>query len=82
MFLRKRKIKINETKEKNMICPRCGGDLVERKGKYGKFIGCTNYPKCKFALWDKPTGDFCPECGKVLVEKTMVMSRMWKAFVG
>ena len=30
------------------VCPKCGGTLVERKGKYGEFIGCSNYPKCKF----------------------------------
>lgn len=29
-------------------CPKCGGDLVERKGKYGTFKGCSNYPKCKY----------------------------------
>lgn len=29
-------------------CPRCGGDLVLRKGKYGTFYGCSNYPKCTF----------------------------------
>ena len=29
-------------------CPRCGGQLVERTGKYGNFIGCSNYPKCKY----------------------------------
>ena len=32
------------------ICPRCGGELVERNGKYGKFLGCSNYPKCTFIL--------------------------------
>ena len=30
------------------VCPRCGGTLIERKGKYGKFYGCSNYPKCRF----------------------------------
>ena len=30
------------------ICPQCGGKLVERNGKYSKFIGCSNYPKCTF----------------------------------
>ena len=30
------------------ICPKCGGKLVERKGRYGNFLGCSNYPKCKF----------------------------------
>ena len=30
------------------ICPRCGGKLVLRNGKYGEFWGCSNYPRCKF----------------------------------
>ncbi|MBR4387859.1 MAG: NERD domain-containing protein [Prevotella sp.] len=30
------------------ICPRCGGRLIERNGKYGSFLGCSNYPNCKF----------------------------------
>lgn len=30
------------------ICPRCGGKLVLRHGKYGQFYGCENYPNCKF----------------------------------
>lgn len=34
------------------ICPRCGGNLILRKGKYGRFWGCTNYPKCKFIKKD------------------------------
>ncbi|MBQ3734481.1 MAG: NERD domain-containing protein [Bacteroidales bacterium] len=29
-------------------CPRCGGELVLRKGTYGPFYGCSNYPRCKF----------------------------------
>ena len=29
-------------------CPNCGGKLVMRKGKYGKFLGCSRYPKCKY----------------------------------
>ena len=29
-------------------CPKCGGQLVERTGKYGNFIGCSNYPRCKY----------------------------------
>lgn len=32
------------------MCPKCGADLVERKGKYGAFKGCSNYPKCKFVV--------------------------------
>ncbi|WP_411197804.1 topoisomerase DNA-binding C4 zinc finger domain-containing protein [Segatella copri] len=32
------------------VCPQCGGQLVLRKGRYGSFYGCSNYPKCKFTL--------------------------------
>ena len=35
------------------ICPRCGGRLIWREGKYGKFVGCENYPECKFILKNK-----------------------------
>lgn len=33
---------------RNNVCPRCGGNLVIRNGKYEDFYGCSNYPKCKF----------------------------------
>jgi len=65
-------IKANEKKEivEIMDCPNCDGKIVERKTKRGKiFYGCSNYPKCKLATWDKPTGDLCPECKNILVEK-------------
>ncbi|MDU2585460.1 MAG: topoisomerase DNA-binding C4 zinc finger domain-containing protein [Anaerococcus prevotii] len=42
--------KENEEKIKANICPKCGGKLVEREGKYGKFIGCSNFPKCRFVV--------------------------------
>lgn len=45
-------VKANVKKRQETIasgkCPRCGGDLVLRKGKYGPFYGCSNYPKCTF----------------------------------
>jgi len=31
-------------------CPKCGGNLVERSGKFGKFLGCSNYPKCRYTV--------------------------------
>ena len=54
-----------------MDCPFCkAGKIVEKKTRKGKiFYGCSNYPKCKTACWDKPTGEICPECGKLLVSK-------------
>lgn len=36
------------TQVANHICPRCGGKLVERQGSNGRFLGCSNYPHCKF----------------------------------
>ena len=49
--IEKIKEKISAEKEKDpdeMICPRCGGKLVVRHGKYGDFIGCSNYPHCRY----------------------------------
>jgi len=34
------------------LCPRCGGKLVKRNGKYGSFVGCSNYPKCRYTRKD------------------------------
>lgn len=45
--------KENEKKISENICPKCGGTLVEREGKYGKFRGCSNYPKCRFVVDSK-----------------------------
>jgi DNA topoisomerase-1 len=58
-----------ETKE-ICDCPNCDGKIIEKKTRKGKiFYGCNNYPKCKTAYWDKPTGNKCPECGSMLTEK-------------
>ena len=61
-----------EPKEETIICdcPNCDGKITEKKTRRGKiFYGCNNYPKCKTAYWDKPTGEKCPECGSMLTEK-------------
>ena len=54
-------------------CPQegCGGTLLERRSRSGKvFFGCSRYPACKFATWDLPTKQECPECGyPIMVEK-------------
>ena len=42
------KIKDDNFKVNNMICPKCGYELILKNGKYGNFIGCSNYPKCKY----------------------------------
>jgi len=51
-------------------CPKCGGEIVERKGKRGRtFFGCSNYPTCEYVSWDKPTDKDCVYCGTRMVEK-------------
>ena len=54
-------------------CPECGGDLVIRKGRYGDFVACSNFPTCNYIKKDpeevRYTGENCPKCGKPMVYK-------------
>jgi DNA topoisomerase-1 len=58
-------------KSTGLVCPKDGGDVVERKSKRGKvFFGCANYPDCDFTLWNRPIAEKCPDCqAPFLVEK-------------
>ncbi|MDY0360000.1 MAG: type I DNA topoisomerase [Desulforegulaceae bacterium] len=51
--------------------PGCSGELVEKRSRRGKvFYGCSKFPDCSFALWDKPVNKKCPLCNSpFLVEK-------------
>ncbi len=62
-------------------CPDCGGELRIKHGRFGKFIGCSNYPKCKhIESLNKPadTGVECPECKQGKIVKRQ--SRRGKVF--
>ena len=58
-------------------CPECGGDLIYRTSRFGRFIACSNYPECKYSrpLVEKkkepsePLGKDCPRCGKPLLKR-------------
>ncbi len=54
----------------NIKCPLCKkGEVVMRKTKRGRvFYGCSEWPKCNFATWQKPTGELCLECSSPMVE--------------
>ena len=66
-------------------CPQCDGDLVEREGKFGKFVGCKNYPKCKYIRKkEKPKENVitdnlnCPKCKKgKLIQKEGKGKKFW-----
>jgi len=55
-----------DRKDTGIPCPsECGGTIVRKKTKRGKiFFGCSSFPKCKFATWDEPISQPCPECGR------------------
>ena len=65
--------KFTRSLDTGVRCPQegCDGVMVERKTRKGRiFYSCTNYPKCTYALWDKPIPEKCPQCGfPFLVEK-------------
>ncbi len=54
-------------------CPECGGGIVERKSRRGKFYGCANYPKCKFISTYEPTTKKCEAdgCGYVMAKRVL-----------
>jgi DNA topoisomerase I len=50
-------------------CPECGGELVERISKKKRvFYGCSEFPRCQFAINRRPVAQPCPGCGKLLVQ--------------
>ncbi|OGQ81416.1 MAG: DNA topoisomerase I [Deltaproteobacteria bacterium RIFCSPLOWO2_12_FULL_60_19] len=55
-----------------VLCPACKeGNMHEKKSRRGKvFYSCARYPECKFAVWDRPVAEPCPQCGEpILLEK-------------
>lgn len=56
-------------KETGAKCPKCGGSIVERRTRRGRFFyGCRNYPACDFVTWDQPQAEPCPKCGALVLK--------------
>lgn len=55
---------LEKPKDTGVVCPECHtGSLIERKSRYGKlFYSCNTYPKCKYATWNPPITEPCPQC--------------------
>ena len=60
-------------------CPMCPpdiiragktGEMIEKRGRFGLFYGCSNYPKCKNIVKTKPTGELCQACGSLMMQGT------------
>lgn len=62
-----------EAKKTGEMCPECGHELVERKGRFGTFVACSNYPSCKYVKKNEEekeyTGEMCPQCGHPMIKK-------------
>ena len=62
----------DKPEETGETCPECGSILVVRKGKYGSFVACSNYPNCKYVKKEeKEINEICdcPKCGHKIIEK-------------
>ncbi len=66
--------------ETDVICEKCGRNMVIKTGRFGKFLACPGYPECKNTKKIvKETGGICPECGGRILEKK---SKSGKVFFG
>ncbi len=64
---------LDKPTDTGVICPECkAGTLFKRKSRYGKlFYSCSRYPDCKYAVWNPPVAEPCPQCGHpILTIKT------------
>lgn len=71
-----------QPKSTGEMCPECGSELVIRKGRYGEFTACSNYPNCKYIKTEKKEIKVickCPKCDGDIVEKK---TRRGKIFYG
>jgi len=60
------------------ICPDCGKQLVIRHGRYGKFVGCSSFPTCRYTEpWLEKIGVYCPEDGGDLVQRRTRKGRVF-----
>ncbi len=78
---KRKEIKSNLQKKTEQKCPQCGGNLIIKWGKYGRFLACENFPSCKYTEplpeeFEKNKTDLkCPKCNSPLVIKTSKYGR-------
>lgn len=78
------KMPVKELERVGRPCPKCGGELVYRNGRYGRFISCINFPECKYTdnaeseLQEQEQEEkYCPECGSRMVIKKGRYGPFW-----
>lgn len=76
------KMPVRELEKVGRTCPECGGELVYRNGRFGKFISCINFPTCKYtesadAPEEAGQEQPCPECGQPMRLKKGRFGLFW-----
>lgn len=64
------------TKVSDIVCPNCGKTLVEKMGKFGKFLACPGYPECKY-IHQEALKMECPQCGGKVVKRKWKGGSFW-----
>jgi DNA topoisomerase-1 len=67
-----------------ITCPEtgCGGQIVQRRSKRGRaFYSCSNYPGCKFVVWQRPLREPCPKCGAPFLTERRVRGKLLRECV-
>jgi DNA topoisomerase I len=65
-----------ERQKTGVMCPVCkkegreNGEMIERRGRFGPFFSCINFPDCKYIIKSRPTGNICSDCGSLMMTGT------------
>ena len=73
-----KKVRLDE-EVSDVICDKCGANMVVRNGRFGKFLACPNFPKCKNIKNIDEVVGVCPRCGGKIVKKK---TKTGKVFFG
>lgn len=73
--------------ETDIVCDKCGHKMLIRTGKYGKFLGCSNFPKCRNIMpleqkEEKKVAGICPDCGKEVFARTSKRGKVFYSCSG
>ncbi len=77
--------KIEQIEYVGRDCPECGKPLIVRWGRYGKFIGCSGFPQCRYTEpWLEKIGVKCPKCGEgeIVIKHAKKKGKAGRAFYG
>ena len=68
---------LEKPEDTGVVCPECKkGNMLKRKSRRGKiFFSCEHYPTCKYAVWNEPIDEACPDCGFPMLTKKVTKRR-------